>query len=74
MQQQLQLLAEYSDGSIRDVTRLEFYKVNTTRIAQVTDRQRFDPIANVPLPVCCVALSADGPRLSLRSKSGQVQV
>ncbi|MEO8165386.1 MAG: DUF1549 domain-containing protein, partial [Betaproteobacteria bacterium] len=37
MQQQLQLLAEYSDGSMRDVTRLGIYNVNTTRIAQVTD-------------------------------------
>ncbi|MDA1049643.1 MAG: DUF1553 domain-containing protein [Planctomycetota bacterium] len=37
MQQQLQLLAEYSDGSIRDVTRLGIYNVNTTRIAEVTD-------------------------------------
>lgn len=37
MRQQLQLLAEYSDGSIRDVTRLGIYNVNTTRIADVTD-------------------------------------
>ena len=36
MQQQLQLLAEYSDGTIRDVTRLGIYNVNTTRIAQVS--------------------------------------
>lgn len=37
MQQQLQLVAEYSDGSLRDVTRLGIYNVNTTRIAEVTD-------------------------------------
>jgi hypothetical protein len=36
-QQQLQVLASYSDGSIRDVTRLGVYTVNTQRVANVTD-------------------------------------
>jgi hypothetical protein len=33
----LQLLARYSDGSVRDVTRLGIYTVNTERIAGVDD-------------------------------------
>ncbi|MBM82256.1 MAG: hypothetical protein CMJ78_16950 [Planctomycetaceae bacterium] len=36
-QQQMQLLAKYSDGSIRDVTRLGIFTVNTQRVAEVTD-------------------------------------
>ena len=36
-QQQLQLLAKYSDGSVRDVTRLGIFTVNTQRVASVTD-------------------------------------
>ena len=36
-QQQLQLLAHYSDGSDRDVTRLGIFTVNTERIATVAD-------------------------------------
>lgn len=36
-QQQLQLLATYSDGSERDVTRLGIYTVNTQRVAGVDD-------------------------------------
>lgn len=36
-QQQLQLIAHYSDGSTRDVTRLGIFNVNTQRVAQVTD-------------------------------------
>ncbi len=37
MQQQLQLIAKYSDGSERDVTRLGIYSVNTERVAEVSD-------------------------------------
>ncbi len=37
MQQQMQLLATYSDGGVRDVTRLGIYTVNTQRVATVTD-------------------------------------
>ncbi|MBC8356730.1 MAG: DUF1553 domain-containing protein [Planctomycetes bacterium] len=37
MQQQMQLLAHYSDGSTRDVTRLGIFNVNTQRVAQVSD-------------------------------------
>ena len=44
-QQQLQLLASYSDGSIRDVTRLAVYTVNTQRVAQVTDEGLVSPTA-----------------------------
>ena len=36
-QQQLQLLAHYSDGNVRDVTRLGIFTVNTGRVAAVTD-------------------------------------
>jgi hypothetical protein len=36
-QHQLQLLGHYSDGTVRDVTRLGIFNVNTQRIAQVTD-------------------------------------
>ncbi|MDP7019965.1 MAG: DUF1549 domain-containing protein, partial [Pirellulaceae bacterium] len=36
-QQQLRLLARYSDGSVRDVTRLSVFTVNTQRVARVTD-------------------------------------
>jgi len=35
--QQLQLIARYSDGSTRDVSRLAIYTVNTQRVASVTD-------------------------------------
>jgi len=37
MQHPLQLLARYSDGNIRDVTRLGIYTVNTERVAGVDD-------------------------------------
>jgi hypothetical protein len=37
MQHPLQLLARYSDGSIRDVTRLGIYTANTERVAGVDD-------------------------------------
>jgi hypothetical protein len=37
MQHPLQLLARYSDGSVRDVTRLGIYTVNTERVAGVED-------------------------------------
>ena len=37
MQHPLQLLARYSDGRIRDVTRLGIYTVNTERVAAVDD-------------------------------------
>jgi hypothetical protein len=37
MQHQLQLLAHYTDGTVRDVTRLGIYTVNTERIANVDD-------------------------------------
>ena len=37
MQQQLQLLGHYSDGTVRDVTRLGIFTVNTQRVAAVTD-------------------------------------
>jgi hypothetical protein len=37
MQHQLQLLARYTDGSVRDVTQLGIYTVNTERIALVDD-------------------------------------
>ncbi len=37
MRHPLQLLARYSDGSIRDVTRLGIYTVNTERIAAVNE-------------------------------------
>ncbi|MBP89440.1 MAG: hypothetical protein CMJ64_22475 [Planctomycetaceae bacterium] len=37
MQQQMQLLAHYSDGSTRDVTQLGIFNVNTQRVAQVSD-------------------------------------
>jgi hypothetical protein len=37
MQHPLQLLALYSDGSVRDVTRLGIYTVNTERVAGVDD-------------------------------------
>lgn len=37
MQQQLQLVGHYSDGSMRDVTRLGIFTVNTRRVASVTD-------------------------------------
>jgi hypothetical protein len=37
MQHQLQLLARYTDGSVRDVTRLGIYTVNTERVAQADD-------------------------------------
>jgi hypothetical protein len=37
MQQQMQLIAHYSDGSTRDVTRLGIFSVNTQRVAKVTD-------------------------------------
>lgn len=36
-QHQLQLLARYSDGTVRDVTRLGIFNVNTERIASVDD-------------------------------------
>ncbi len=36
-QQQLQLLAHYSNGTVRDVTRLGIFNVNTQRVAQVDD-------------------------------------
>ncbi|MDP7274205.1 MAG: DUF1553 domain-containing protein [Planctomycetaceae bacterium] len=36
-QQQLQVVAHYSDGSRRDVTRLTTFSVNTQKIATVTD-------------------------------------
>ena len=36
-QQQMQLIAHYSDGSTRDVTRLGIFNVNTQRVARVTD-------------------------------------
>lgn len=36
-QQQLQLLARYADGTVRDVTRLAVFTVNTERIAETTD-------------------------------------
>jgi hypothetical protein len=37
MQHPLQLLARYSDGHVRDVTRLGIYTVNTERVAAVDD-------------------------------------
>ena len=37
MQHQLQLIARYTDGSERDVTRLGVYNVNTERVASVED-------------------------------------
>ncbi len=37
MQHPLQLLARYSDGSVRDVTRLGIYTVNTERVASVEE-------------------------------------
>jgi hypothetical protein len=37
MRHPLQLLARYSDGSLRDVTRLGIYTVNTERVAVVDD-------------------------------------
>ena len=37
MQQQMQLIAHYSDGSSRDVTRLGIFNVNTQRVAKVSD-------------------------------------
>ncbi|MEO8166203.1 MAG: c-type cytochrome domain-containing protein [Betaproteobacteria bacterium] len=44
------------------------------RIYQIADRQRVVTIANAPAPIYSVALNADGTRLVLGSKSGQVQV
>lgn len=44
------------------------------RIYRMADRGRVTTISNVPAPVYSVALNADGTRLALGSKSGQVQV
>ncbi|MDA1049644.1 MAG: hypothetical protein O3C40_04070 [Planctomycetota bacterium] len=44
------------------------------RVYQIADRQRVATISNVPAPIYSVALNADGTRLALGSKSGQVQV
>jgi WD40 repeat protein len=44
------------------------------RIYQIADRQRVATISNVPAPIYSVALNADGTRLVLGSKSGQVHV
>lgn len=44
------------------------------RIYKIADRQRVTTINNVPAPVYSVALNADGTRLALGCKDGQVQV
>ncbi|MBC8356729.1 MAG: hypothetical protein H8E66_32540 [Planctomycetes bacterium] len=44
------------------------------RVYKIGDRQRTALIGNTPNPVYGVALNADGTRLALGSKSGQVQV
>jgi Protein of unknown function (DUF1553)/Protein of unknown function (DUF1549)/Bacterial Ig-like domain (group 2) len=36
-QQQFQLIARYSDGSVRDVTRLGIYTINTESVAETTE-------------------------------------